>query len=507
MDDLPDSVPEPPPDPPQFGFFPVNLDNLDEEFHCDWTGKVLDYEVDLSMTSSPSVPSVFHTIQEPVISVLEDVRNSEEDGEISYASEAVKSEGNPMEIVEREMGTGTQWLQPPEEVKKVKRPLSPREATSNFRKDRFSKKLREVNSMEMSYNTAVEEDKKQVLEELKEEAQSLPVSFTFEEEAGLGSGREAVPVESAQEHLQPLDVVIEWEESASSKALPSPSLPLETTTVPSVAPFQSSSPPPSPKAIEVLEPTNPPISESEREQEALLTTVRVRTKLVTYRDVWPIYEKMNIRSYIRPEDNVNPIEKVSWWQKCCMGDAEEPEIHREEKKRVYVLMRVKVGEVERCWDMVMSIWKMCQGVNEDCNSLGSHWTSLGFTTPDPTATFNSTNLLGLLHLLYFTSRYTKTSRRVASNFQGKFPLARFSCVLTTAAVQALRDRKLDGWITGRYSAYDIVNFYYAGMMNYGLELRSKQPSAQWQALGQETVAAARRSPSTMLRYASTGSHS
>lgn len=186
-----------------------------------------------------------------------------------------------------------------------------------------------------------------------------------------------------------------------------------------------------------------------------------------------------------------------------MGEREEHNIEasRQQRRRIFALHRVKVRDEERNWEVMMSIWQMCMRTKEDCDRQGSHWARLGFACPDPLSTFQTAHLLGLIHLLLFISRYSKSQQFLVKLTIGQFPLARLSCFLTSAAVQSLREGLLESWIYSGFSAYNAVNSYYTGLMVRCVERWEKKWEKQWERLGKEAEIEGRRNPGAILRLA------
>lgn len=513
------------------GFLPVDLDRLEEEFQRresqgDWSWSSSHSSTSRSVANS-AVPQSTSQLLPPVLSLLEDVKDSEDCESLSYASETPHQPAPDIEQRE-ESKEEASLLSSQRETPRVKRPDSQKLLGVNFREGRFHRKLagEQTESIVESSN-AEEVIVENQLEARKEEQfdAASPAFFTFEESCSPPSPSQTPPPQelSPPDPSSPDAIVIEWEEEHSSsqikpqgkstttESLQSPSsvLRIEETTVPQLSSAQVSTG----VAEEIIgqeeKRESPAVYESERDREVLLGTQTSRrgTKLVRYRDIWPVFEKMDIAVYIQPEDSAIPAQPIPWWKKCCLGDREEQDLEasKPQRRRIYALQRVKAGSEEVHWDMLMSVWKLCTSVKEDCNRQGSHWARLGLSVPEPMATFQAANLLGLLNLLFFTSRYAKSALFLSSVSQGVFPFARLSCFITTAAVRSLREGLLESWIARGYSVYDVVNSYYAGMMVFCVERWIKSREKQWERLGKEVEMEGRRRPGAIMQLARSNS--
>ena len=506
------------------GFLPVDLERLEEEFQRresqeDWSWSSSHSSTLQSVPNSAVLQSTSQLLP-PVLSLLEDVKDSEEGEHLSYASESPHQP--PPDIEQREESKEeASLLSSQRDSPKVKRPDSQKLLGFNFREGRFHRKVvgEQTESIVESSNAEDIIVESQLEGEKEEQVDAVsPAFFTFEESCSPPSPAHT-PQQSSLNPSSPDAIVIEWEEDHSSsqikpqaksttaESLQSPSsvLRIEEITVPQLSSAQVSTG----VAEEIMgqeeKRESPAVYESERDREALLGTQTSRqgTKLVRYRDIWPVFEKMDISVYIQPEDSAIPAQTMPWWKKCCLGDREEQDLEasKPQRRRIYALQRVKVGCEEVHWEMLMSVWKLCLSVKEDCSRQGSHWARLGFSVPEPTATFQSANLLGLLHLLFFTSRYSKSALFLSSIAQGIFPFARISCFITTAAVRSLREGLLESWIARGYSVYDVMNSYYAGMMVYCVERLVKSKEKQWERLGKEGEMEGRRRPGAIMQLA------
>ena len=502
-------------------FLPVDLERLGEEFQGGWRRES---QADSSWSSSQSsafqpcpdsaAPQSTSLLLPPVLSLLEDVKDSEDCEDFSYSSEiheqalviAQKEEA-------REPGEEAEWMHP----QKVRKPDAQKQAEFNFREGRFHRKVKVEQTEWLVESSEVEEGKEGTVERPKEEVEDLapPTFFTFEETSLPPSVQTPPLQQSSQDPASSQAIVIEWEEFASgscqqrakssSESLQPPiSVHVEESAQTSAPQFSSAQA--SPRAAEevVREKLQSPVSsESERDKEALLGTQASRrsTKLVRYRDVWPAFEQLDLTSYLQPEDSIVP--SIPWWKRCCMGEREELNIEasRQQRGRIFALQRVKVRDEGRNWEMMMSVWKMCMSDKEDCNRQGSHWARLGFDGPAPFSTFQNANLLGLIQLLFFTSRYCKSQQFLSKLTQGHFPLARLSCAMTSAATQSLREGLLESWVYSGFSVYIAVNSYYAGLMVRCVQRWEKSWEKQWERLRKEVEMEGRRNPSAMLRLA------
>ena len=238
--------------------------------------------------------------------------------------------------------------------------------------------------------------------------------------------------------------------------------------------------------------------------------VSEHTRVVTYTDVWPQFEQLELADIAEKEAVFRP-QRVFWLKRCFGGGSEDIEIGelREKCGRVLGLVQVELDGSELHRGVLMSVWKLLTGRREDCLRLGSHWGEIGFQGNDPGVDLRGMGVFGLLQLLYFSSVFNEEAKMVLARAQqppSAFPFALQSLSISKMVLDSLREQSLNPFINKWRNVFDTVSptqvqFFYIGTYMYWFQMyeRRQLTATGIGALNVEVAKEAKRRPGRMFQ--------
>ena len=229
-----------------------------------------------------------------------------------------------------------------------------------------------------------------------------------------------------------------------------------------------------------------------------------QSRIVTYTDVWPQFEQMDISEYVEREAPFRPP-KVSLFTRCFGCGPPDIEIGelREKCRRILVLIQVEFNDSQLHWSMLLSVWKLLTGRKHDCMRLGTHWGEIGFQGTDPATDFRGMGVFGLIQMLYFASTFNEEAKVILARGQqmsNSFPFAIQSLSMSKIVIEALREQSLNAFINRWRNVFDTVQFFYIGTFMYWFQQYERRhlTISDVGALNLEVLKVAKHTPSRMF---------